>query len=194
MAKIARQWRRVETQPDKVDMGGMHDIALYNVNLFTGTSFQRRAYTSPAQMASRDCFFFLHFCTQTEKNVARTVDDPRARRRRSDTHGAKTTCSSTKNAHIVCANHLPRPGSRQFARPCRSKMRGVSACPLNIFQKGYENLVYIFRTWKKSCTWVHVIVSKRRKVARDGFRESITHGGVKIDNRLELLAKNQIKL
>jgi hypothetical protein len=29
---------------------------------------------------------------------------------------------------------------------------------------------------------------------RDGFRESITHGGVKIDNRLELLAKNQIKL
>jgi hypothetical protein len=93
MAKIARQRRRVETQPDKVDMGGMHDIALYNVNLFTGTSFQQRAYESAPQMASRDCFFFLHFCTQTEKNVARTVDDPRARRRRSDTHGAKTTCS-----------------------------------------------------------------------------------------------------
>jgi hypothetical protein len=93
MAKIARQRRRVETQPEKVDMGGMHDIALYNVNLFTGTSFQQRAYDSAAKMASRDCFFFLHFCTQTEKNVARTVDDPRARRRRADTHGAKTTCS-----------------------------------------------------------------------------------------------------
>jgi len=33
-----------------------------------------------------------------------------------------------------------------------------------------------------------------RCVARDGFRESITHGRVKTDNRLELLAKNQIKL
>ena len=79
MAKIARQRRRVEKQPDKVDMGYTHDVTLYNVNLFTGTSFQQRAYVSPPQMASRDCFFFLHFCTQTEKNVARTVDDPRAR-------------------------------------------------------------------------------------------------------------------
>jgi transposase len=57
---------------------------------------------------------------------------------------------------------LLRPGSRQRARPCRSKMSGVSACPPNIFQKGYENLVVIFRTGKKSCTWVHVVVSKRR--------------------------------
>ena len=129
MAKIARQRRREETQPEKVDMGDMHDIALYNVNLFTGTSFQQRAYDSPAKMASRDCFLFLHFCIQTEKNVARTVDGPRGRWRRSDTHGAKTTCSSTQNAHIVCANHLPRPGSRQRARPCRSKMRGFPRAP-----------------------------------------------------------------
>ena len=87
MAKIARQRRRVEKQPDKVDMGYTHDVALYNVNLFTGTSFQQRAYVSAPQMASRDCFFFLHFCTQTEKNVARTVDGPHPCRRRSDTHG-----------------------------------------------------------------------------------------------------------
>jgi hypothetical protein len=173
MAKIARQRRRVETQPDKVDMGGMHDIALYNVILKHDYDFLQRAYKSAPQMASRDCFFFLHFCTQTEKNVARTVDDPRARRRRSDTHGAKTTCSSTHNAHIVCANHLPRPGSRQLVRPCRSKMRGVSACPPNIFQKGYENLVFIFRTWKKPCTWVHVVVSKRRKVEASNSEQKV---------------------
>ena len=124
-------------------------------------------------MASRDCFFLLHFCTQTEKNVARTVDGPRARRRRYDTHSAKTTCSSTHNAHIVCANHLLRPGSRQRARPCRSKMRGVSACPRNIFQKGYENLVVIFRTGKKPCTWVHVVVSKRRKVEASNSEQKV---------------------
>ena len=117
----------LETQPDKVDMEGMHDMTLYNVDLKHDSDFLQRAYESAAQMASRDCFLFLHFCTQTEKNVARTVDDPRARRRRSDTHGAKPTCSSTHNAHIICTNHLPRPGSRQLARPCRSKMRGVSA-------------------------------------------------------------------
>ena len=114
----------LETQPDKVDMEGMHDMTLYNVDLKHDSDFLQRAYESAAQMASRDCFLFLHFCTQTEKNVARTVDDPRARRRRSDTHGAKPTCSSTHNAHIVCTNHLPCPGSRQLARPCRSKMRG----------------------------------------------------------------------
>ena len=173
MAKIARQRRRVEKQPDKVDMGYTHDVALYNVNLFTGTSFQQRAYVSAAQMASRDCFFFLHFCTQTEKNVARTVDGPRARRRRSDTHGAKTTCSSTHNAPILCANYLLRPSSRQLARPCRSKMRGVSACPPNIFQKGYENLVFIFRTGKKPCTWVHVVVSKRPKVEASNSEQKV---------------------
>ena len=66
---------------------------------------------------------------QTEKNVARTVDDPRARRRRADARGAKTACGSTHNAHVVCKIHLQRPGSRQLARPCRSKMRGVSAVP-----------------------------------------------------------------
>jgi hypothetical protein len=163
MAKIARQRRRVETQPDNVDMGYTHDVGLYNVNLFTGTSFQQRAYDSPAKMASRDCFLFLHFCIQTEKNVARTVDGPRGRWRRSDTHGAKTTCRSTHNAPIVCANHLSRPGSRQLARPCRSKMRGVSACPPNIFPKGYENLVVIFRTGKKPCTWVHVVLANGEK-------------------------------
>jgi len=173
MAKIARQRRRVETQPDKVDMGGMHDVALYNVDLKHDSDFLQRAYVSAAKMASRDCFFLLHFCTQTEKNVARTVDGPRARRRRYDTHSAKTTCSSTHNAHIVCANHLLRPGSRQRARPCRSKMRGVSACPRNIFQKGYENLVVIFRTGKKPCTWVHVVVSKRRKVEASNSEQKV---------------------
>jgi hypothetical protein len=173
MAKIARQRRRVEKQPDKVDMGYTHDVALYNVDLFTGTSFQQHAYDSPAKTASRDCFFSLHFCTQTEKNVARTVDDPRARRCRSDTHGAKTTCSSTHNAHIACANYLPRSVSRQLARPCRSKMRGVSACPPNIFQKVYENLVFIFRTGKKPCTWVHVVVSKRRKVEASNSEQKV---------------------
>ena len=66
---------------------------------------------------------------QTEKNVARTVDDPRARRRRADARGAKTACGSTHKARVVCETHLPRPGSRQLARPCRSKMRGVSAVP-----------------------------------------------------------------
>jgi hypothetical protein len=69
---------------------------------------------------------------------------------------------------------LPRPGSRQIARPCRSKMRGVSACPPNIFQKGYENFVFIFRTGKKSCTWVHVVVSKRRKVEASNSEQKVT--------------------
>ena len=173
MAKIARQRRRVETQHDKVDTGYTQDVALYNVDLKHDSVFPQRAYVSAAKMASRDCFFFLHFCTQTEKNVARAVDDPRARWCRADTHGAKTTCRSTHNAHIVCANHLPRPGSRQRARPYRSKMRGVSACPPNIFQKGYENLVVIFRTGKKPCTWVHVVVSKRRKVEASNSEQKV---------------------
>ena len=112
MAKIARQRRRVETQPDKVDTGYTHDVALYNVDLKHDSVFPQRAYVSAAKMASRDCFIFLHFCTQTEKNVARTVDDQRARLHRDDTNGAKKTCRSTRNTHFLCANQTWRPSSR----------------------------------------------------------------------------------
>jgi hypothetical protein len=52
-------------------------------------------------------------------------------------------------------------------------MRGVSACPRNIFQKGYENLVVIFRTGEKPCTWVHVVVSKRRKVEASNSEQKV---------------------
>jgi len=172
MAKIARQRRRVETQPDTIDMGGMHDIALYNVNLFTGTSFQQRAYDSPAKMASRVFFFFFTFVLKPRK-TSRAPLTVHTHVGAAPTRTAKTSCSSTHNAHFVCANHLPRPGSRQLARPCRSKMRGGSACPRNIFQKGYENLVIVFRTGKKACTWVHVVVSKRRKVEASNSEQKV---------------------
>jgi hypothetical protein len=67
MAKIARQRRRGETQPDKIYMGGMHDIALYNVNLFTGTYFQQRAYTSPAQRRRAIISFSFTFALKPRK-------------------------------------------------------------------------------------------------------------------------------
>ena len=103
-------------------------------------------------MASRDCLFFLHFCTQNEKNVTRTVGNQRVRRRRDDTHGAKTTCSSTHNTHILCANRTWRPSSRQHARLCRSKTWGVSACPQRFSPEGNGLLVIVILGAKKACT------------------------------------------
>jgi len=67
--------------------------------------------------------------TQNKINGGRTVGDERARRRRADTHGAKTTRSSTHNTCIVCASYALCPGSRQHARPCRSKQWGFPRVP-----------------------------------------------------------------
>jgi hypothetical protein len=106
MAKIARQRRRVETQPDKVDMGYTHDVALYNVDLKHDSDFIQRAYESAAKMASRDCFFFFTFALKPRKTSrapltihahvgaapTRTAQKRSAARRKTPTSYARTTC------------------------------------------------------------------------------------------------------
>jgi len=67
--------------------------------------------------------------TKNKLNGGRTVGDERARRRRADTHGAKTTRSATHDTCIVCASYALCPGSRQHARPCRSKQWGFPRVP-----------------------------------------------------------------
>ena len=121
MIRSLRRSLQSSTRPAPLSFRAIKDLAISHCNGRSekpGSAFSGRTL---CQLAPQNDDY------QTEKNVARTVDDPRARRRLTDARGAKAACGSTHNAHVVCEIHLQRPGSRQLARPCRSKMRGVSA-------------------------------------------------------------------
>jgi len=99
----------------------------------------------------------------------------RTRRRRTDTHGAITTFSSTHNTHNLCANSTWRPGYRQHARLCRSKTWRVSASarPQKISTKGIRLFSRTFwRLPKTEYRYSETTLSRQKFERRDVLARS----------------------